>query len=414
VSEVNVGTHVNGRIPKLPPLFDIALAIGCTAVAITVGREYHAQWQPLDATGHLLTVLANVPIAMRRRAPVTVHILCSAAWLLFITGGYWPAVNVYGCMVAFYTLSVQRPRRVALPLGLATGSLWFYAGALADQTSWPSVFAQAVVFTAVLWKFGDNARELAERNQELAATSEHLRREQADRARRAVSEERLRIAGELHDVIAHHVAVVSVQAGLAGYVFTSDPGTARTALAIIDTTSRQAQLELRRVLGLLRTPTPAGESAEVANGAPARAPGLDRLEELVDGVRAAGVAVDVVTSGQPRPLPSSLDLCAYRVIQESLTNVLKHARAASATVALEYGPESFTARVTDDGRGGAATAPVGHGLTGMMERARLYGGTVTAGPRPGGGFEVTLILPFPLDAGGAVISRPDTGRTRRR
>jgi signal transduction histidine kinase len=381
----------------LPPLSDVAIAIGYTAVGIAVGREYHGQWAPLDSAGYLLIVLANAPIAFRRHAPVTVHIVCCAAWFAFITAGYWPAANVYGCMVAFYTVTVERPRRVALPLGVAAGGLWVYAGAMADQTSWPSVLAQAVVFTVVLWKFADNARQLARRNRELAALSERLRREQADRAWRAVVDERLRIAGELHDVVAHHLSVISVQAGLAGYVFTSDPGTSRTALDVISATSREAQRELRRTLHLLRTPAPPGRGAEDAGRAHPANPGLDRLDELVDRLRAAGIQIDVVVDGAPRPLPSALDLCAYRVVQESLTNVLKHAGSASVTVTLVYRPELFTARVTDDGPGPAADdgdGPRGFGLIGMAERASLYGGTVTAGPRREGGFEVALTLPL--------------------
>jgi signal transduction histidine kinase len=196
----------------------------------------------------------------------------------------------------------------------------------------------------------------------------------------------MRIARELHDVVAHHLSVVSVQAGLAGYVFAADPDTARSAVDTIAGTSREAQEELRRLLLVLRSDTENGPVDE-----PSRI-GLDRLDELVERVRAAGVPVDLEVSGEPWPLPSGPDQCAYRVIQESLTNVLKHAGPARATVSVEFGPAELTVHVTDNGHGAKGEAK-GHGLVGMRERARLYDGTLTAGPRQEGGFEVTLTLP---------------------
>jgi signal transduction histidine kinase len=375
-----------------PPAFDVALALGCIAVAISVGRETHDRWLPFDTTAYLLTVLANAPVAFRRRAPVAVTIVCMAGWFASITAGYWPAVNVYGCMVGLYTVSATRPPRVALTVGAVGALEWIYAGLLADLITLPSVAAQAVVFTGVIWKFGDSSRQLEIRNRELAEVTAELRREQADRAYRAVADERMRIAAELHDVVAHHTSVISVQAGMAEYVFDTERQTARGALAVIAATSREAQQELRRMLSLLRRPVPE------ADGGSATAPGLARLHELVDRVRAAGVPAEVTVSGRRRQLPPGLDLCAYRVAQESLTNVLKHAGAAPTTVALEYRPDNFVLRVRDRGPRTAVRgvpAGSGHGLVGMRERAKLYGGTLTAGPLAEGGFEVVLTLPLP-------------------
>jgi signal transduction histidine kinase len=183
------------------------------------------------------------------------------------------------------------------------------------------------------------------------------------------------------------MSVISVQAGLAQYVFASDPPTARTALDTIAQAGRQAQAEMRHLLAALRIGSePAEEHVP--------APGVARLDELAGRVRAAGLPVEITVRGAPRPLAGHLDLCVYRVIQESLTNALKHAGPARATVTLEYRPGHVAVRIVDDGRGTAAPdEPHGHGLIGMRERARLFGGSLTAGRRPGGGFEVSLTLP---------------------
>jgi len=382
----------------LPSLLDVLLAVGYTAVAVLIGREYHAQWQPLDVTGYILTGLANLPVAFRRKAPVTVLIVCASAWLAFIALGYYPALNAYGSMVAFYTVTAERPRWMAVGSAIAGGGIWVYSGVRSAQSSMASVIAMAIVFNTVIWKFGDNARKLTLRNAELAAVTERLHREQADRARRAVADERMRIAGELHDIVAHHMSVIAVQAGTAGYVFDSQPETARSALSVIAGAAREGNEELRRILSLLRAPTVGVEEPPQE-----AAPGVELVERLADRIRAAGVPTTVEVLGGRRTLPAGLDLCAYRVIQESLTNVLKHAGPAKATVTMDYRGAEFTVTVTDDGTGSgrpdSGSAPgEGHGLIGMRERARLYGGTLTAGPREGGGFEVVLLLPTPVAA----------------
>jgi signal transduction histidine kinase len=200
----------------------------------------------------------------------------------------------------------------------------------------------------------------------------------------------MRIARELHDVVAHHMSVIAVQAGLARYVLHADPGTAEAAIGTVLDTSAEALDEMRRMLSLLRVGTgerrPAGYDP---------APGLSDLPELFERVRAAGVPVRVAVTGEPRSLPPGLQLCAYRIVQESLTNVLKHAAQATATVTLEHRPGWFTATVRDDGAREPTTGErAGHGLIGMRERAMLYGGTLDAAPLAGGGFEVRLVLPL--------------------
>jgi signal transduction histidine kinase len=208
-----------------------------------------------------------------------------------------------------------------------------------------------------------------------------------------VALERARIARELHDVVAHHLSVVSVQAGLARYVLTSDPPTAGRALDTVLDSSSEALEELRRVLSLFRT-------APFEPYAPAA--GLRDLPALADRVRSSGIRLEIRTTGAPYPLAPGADLCAYRVVQESLTNILKHAPGARAVIAVDYARERLTIEVSNDSSAPVGGPGTGNGLLGMRERARLYGGTLHAGPRPGGGFAVLLTLPV----GGGAARHP--------
>ncbi|GGX91941.1 sensor histidine kinase [Streptomyces fructofermentans] len=368
---------------RIPPLaVDTLIVTALTGVAVLLGPEAARQGQhPLDATAYALVVLVHLPLVFRVRAPVAVGCLVHATWLVYITAGYWPVVCSFGPMLAVYTVASLRPSSVSVPCAALMGGVWIYAGAVNQTDSWPSVIGQAVVYPAVLWRFGVAARRSAE-------LTRQLRREQAERARRAVAEERGRIARELHDVVAHHMSVISVQTGLARFVFDTDRRTARTALDTIDATGREALDELRRMLVVLR-------SAD--DGAPADPmPGLAGLQEMTERVRAGGVPVELTVEGVPRPLAPGVDLCAYRVVQEALTNVLKHAPGASAEVRLGYEPHQVTVSVTDDGEGviqDRVRTDGGLGLIGMRERAKLYGGRISIGPRDRGGFAVRLTLP---------------------
>ncbi|WP_414167831.1 sensor histidine kinase [Streptoverticillium reticulum] len=377
---------------------DVPLAAGFAVVALLLGHEPPPEgWRPLDPVGYALTVTLYASLVARRRAPVVVLAALHSLWLLYIALGYWPVVESAGAMLAFYTVAASRPPRVTAGCAVVLWVVWMVAGLSNPGHSdmW-TVTAQSTLVPCVFWWFGNSARRLAERNAQLSAVTAQLRREQAENARRAVAEERVRIARELHDVVAHHMSVISVQAGLAHYVFATDADTARTALGTISATSGEALEELRRLLSVLRVgPEGVGETA--GEGAYQPAPGLDRLEETAERVRAAGVAVTVEVTGERRPLAPGPDLCAYRVVQEALTNVIKHARPARAAVRLDYGAHRLTVRVTDDGTGTVPAIPgpsTGHGLIGMRERARIYGGTLAAGPRDEGGFEVLLTLPL--------------------
>ncbi|WP_062212843.1 sensor histidine kinase [Streptomyces sp. NBRC 109706] len=360
-------------------------------VALLLAGESEAQgWPEPDWQAQVLATLAQLPVALRNRAPVLVFAATQVAGLWYISLGYWPVVCTFGPLLALYTVASARSLRVAVACAGALTCLWLYAGAVSESQAPLSVLAQALLFSVVLVWFGTLARRSAE-------LTRRLRAEQAERARRAVADERRRIARELHDIVAHHMSVVSVQTGLASFVFDSDPPTARAALGTIAETSREALDELRRMLEVLRDDGPEGGPGDGGAGeSAAPMPGLARVDELVGRVRAGGLPVELRVEGAPRPLAPGVDLCAYRVVQEALTNVIKHAPGANATVEIHYLPRQVAVSVIDDGKGVNSDRVLpggGHGLIGMRERVKLYGGTITIGPRSTGGFAVRLALP---------------------
>ncbi|MFD8934961.1 sensor histidine kinase [Streptomyces sp. NPDC059578] len=221
---------------------------------------------------------------------------------------------------------------------------------------------------------------------------ERRRHAESDRSRTAelaVSAERLRIARELHDMVAHSIGAIAIQAGVGRRVIDSRPTDARDALTAIESTSRETLAGLRHMLGALRQADPEGPPL-------APAPTLADLDRLVAHAQDAGVRVDVVHSGEQRPLSADVELAAFRIVQEALTNVIRHAAVSECRVSVDYGDRALTVTVTDDGRGTAEEPGRGYGLTGMRERATLLRGRCTAGPRPGGGFRVTAWLPVPV------------------
>ncbi|GHE86192.1 ATPase [Streptomyces longispororuber] len=367
-----------------PCTVDALLALGQVALLALIGRgAYSLGYPPLDMRGYLLGLLVILPTLVRSRAPVAVCLVTYSTWVLYILAGYWPVVTCFGPMLCLYTVAVVRPTRTSGYLAVLLSAIWTLSGAGHDARFLAPVAAQSICLNALTWRMG----YLARRSAELARRT---REEHQEKARRAVAEERGRIARELHDVVAHHMAVISVQAGLAKFVFDSDAETARGALDTIAGTSTEALEEMRRMLRVLRSQ----EDDGVAPDAPM--PGLARLEEMVDRVRAGGVPVEFRVVGTPRPVASGVELCAYRVVQEALTNVLKHARRASASVELRYHRDNIEVSVMDDGEGvipDRVERGRGHGLIGMRERAKLYGGTISIGPRGTGGFAVRLTLP---------------------
>ncbi|WP_051838053.1 sensor histidine kinase [Streptomyces sp. NRRL F-2580] len=420
---------LTGRYRSL--VVDSLLALGYAGAGLLLGQERPpAGWQAVDGLGAVLTVLVGLVLLARRIAPVGVFATSSALWILFIACGYWPVINSMPPLLGLYTVAATRHLRTSLVCAVVVAGTWVYAGlGNADNSSMPTVLAQAVLFPAVVFVVGRGSGRLAERNRQFAELTFQLRRQQEENARQALTEERVRIARELHDVVAHHMSVISLQAGMASYVFPTNPAVSRQALDTIARTSREALEEMRRMLVLLRVGQEGPPEGQVDpadahadsdcdadadadaddgpedDGAYAPAPGLDLLDRLVERVRGAGVQATMEVIGSPTPLPQGMALCVFRVIQEALTNVLKHAGPTRAAVTIRYESRALVVSVTDEGSGNSVPDKVitpGHGLIGMRERAKIYGGTVTAGPRALGGFEVRLVLPSPTDG-----DRPD-------
>jgi signal transduction histidine kinase len=338
--------------------------------------------------GIALILLQTLPLAVRRWYPVGVLAVVVAATLATmaaeIPGRYNGGVGVV-LLVALYSVAAYCPRRQAAWAGIATEGVLAWP-LLRDGGGLLAVVV-SLGLSALGWVCGAYVSELRGR----AARS---RREQELETGRAVAEEQARVGRELHDVIAHTLSVIVIQAGAAEDVFGTRPQAARQALRSIGAAGRQALAELRRVLQAVR-PQP----GEEAGWAPP--PGLSGLGALLDRVRAAGLAVTARIDGAPADLPAGLDLAAYRIVQEALTNTLKHARAQAAEVNLGYGPAGLVLEVTDDGQAAAPPGPRGpaggRGLIGIRERAALHGGTCAAGPRPGGGFAVRVSFPLSGD-----------------
>jgi signal transduction histidine kinase len=346
-------------------------------------------------------LLMIVPVVVRRKFP-------DAAFMVAAAGGVFqlilrqPLPSDLALLVLLYTVAAYRPRRhsvVALLACMAGSMVWVIVRVNVQGVGFVDrvLFGIALLCGSALlaWVLGDSMRYRRGYYAALEDKAARLEAERHAQARVAAAAERARIARELHDVVAHHVSVMVVQADGARYAMRNDTDRAETALEAISGTGRQALAEMRRLLGVLRS------ESEESGLAPV--PGLGELRELLDQARAAGLEVAYTLAGSPRELPEGAELAAYRVVQESLTNTRKHAGlAATATVALRYEPDGLTVEVTDDGLGiGGGEGPAGHGLAGMRERIALYGGTVEAGPLPGGGFRVTARLPCP----GAIADR---------
>ena len=331
---------------------------------------------------YVLLVLGCAPLAFRRRRPVTVLVLVGAATaaLAALEPGADLALSL---VVASFTAAAHVDRelfqRAVVPIALvaAVASLLLAY----PDTNWVEVLVGTTFSAGLPMLFG---RIAYNRRRRIVVDRERA-------AHDAVTAERSRIARELHDAVAHAMSVMVVQAGAARTVIDRDPEAARSAIARIEETGRDGLTEMRRLIGVLTDP---GTEADLSPQ-----PGLAQLDALLETVRGAGVPVEAVTRGRPHPLPPSADLIAYRVVQEALTNVVKHAPGAHARVLLDWSDDALAIEVADDGRGGDADAtgghgPIGHGLIGMRERVALHGGSLETGVRPGGGFAVRVRLPL--------------------
>jgi signal transduction histidine kinase len=340
-----------------------------------------------------------LPLVLRRRYPLGAFAAVTAAALLKTAAGaglIWADLAV---VVAMSTVAAHCRMRWALTaLGtVAAGlALTMARSPYADWSDW-GAFASYTFLVLLCWVTGLYAKARRDHLDGLEERAASLEREREARAQAAIAEERTRIAHEMHDVVAHNLSVMVVQADGAAYAIDTDPARARTALETISETGRAALAEVRGILGVLRDGPHEGFAPR---------PGVEQVGGLVERVRGAGLPVELTTVGTPRPVPAGVGLAAYRVVQEALTNTLKHTgpqEGVRARVWLRYGSDALEVRVVDDGRGAAARAPkapgAGQGLIGMRERVSAYGGRVRAGPRTGGGYEVVASLPLRPVAG---------------
>ncbi|MFC8273606.1 sensor histidine kinase [Streptomyces sp. NPDC057271] len=352
----------------------------------------------------VVAALFGLVVALRRRAPEKMLVLTVVLGLAQLGLGLQPFFADFAMLVIIYTVAAHDGPRWASRLALAGG----LSAATLSMLRWPSETSPGsalahVFFTVIMtvpfalaWVLGDSLRTRRAYFAQLEERASRLEKEREAQAKVAVAAERARIARELHDVVAHNVSVMVVQADGAAYVLDSSPETAKQALETISSTGRQALAEMRRLLGILRT----GEHQEAGEYVPQ--PDVEQIEDLVEQVRGAGLTVDFRIEGTPRPLPSGVELTAYRIVQEALTNTRKHGGPdAGASVRLVYFDDGLGLLVEDDGRGathemyedGGADGR-GHGLIGMRERVGMVGGTLDAGPRPGGGFRISALLPL--------------------
>ncbi|MGY1841386.1 MULTISPECIES: sensor histidine kinase [unclassified Modestobacter] len=346
--------------------------------------------------GLFLSFLLSIPLAWRRRAPVpaaTAVVVLSLLQLITYTADLLPAN--FAALVMVYALAAYGPRW-ASKAGLATGlvggvlaAFTYYTGPYDPASLMVSSGAIGVSVVAA-WALGDLRRARVLRMAGLEERARLLELEHEQEMRLAAQAERARIAREMHDVVAHSLSVVIAQADGGRYAGQADPAAATEALEQISATGRQALTDMRKLLGVLRE----GDGQEFAPQ-----PDVAAIDDLVADVAASGLDVDLLVEGSAQPMPAGAQLAAYRIVQESLTNVLKHAGpAGKAWVRLHWRPDSLELSVLDDGRGAAAAIAVsdgeGQGLLGMRERAELHGGRLTAGPRHGGGFGVHAVLPY--------------------
>lgn len=369
----------------------LAAAVAAFEVLITlVASHNQPERESLDVLAVTLLVAGAAALPFRRRHPVGVMLFAEATTITYWVLGYAGGPIFLAMIIAYFQVALSGRRAVAwviLVTGFAAFALlpWLVGdeqrpelGALLGATAWMLVIGTA-------------AEIFRNRRERVAETARNRREEE----RRRMSEERLRIARELHDVLAHNISMINVQAGVALHLIDEQPDQARPALTAIKQASKEALTELRSVLGVLR------RVDEEEDGSRDPAPTLGRLSDLVARTRATGLTVHLRIEGEVHPVPAPVDLAGFRIAQEGLTNVVRHARATAATVVVTYGEDSVTVEVEDDGRGAGAqpSSGSGSGLLGMRERAESVGGVLEAGPRPNGsGFRVRARLPIVEEA----------------
>jgi signal transduction histidine kinase len=367
-------------------MVDWALVAFVTVIALAQQTSADDVTPGTSTVGLVFAGLFPLPLVVRRRAPVTVLVVM--AGLLVVWGATGAATSGAGIpvMVALYTVAAYRPARVSVPVGVLT--VGWLLGVQLQVADTAADLVELVATCAAAWWLGSNTRTRRSQSEALAAYAQQLTATQEQLADQRVAEERLRIAREMHDIVAHSLGVVAVQASVAEHLLDQDPGQARASVATIKEVSRTGLTDMRRTLGVLR-----GDDEPVDRVA---TPRLSDLPELVQ-THASGsqLDIDLRISGQPAaPLDPALELSVYRVVQEALTNACKHAPGSDVTVDVTYGPGAVDVEIVDDGSDTPLDLPgSGNGVAGMRERVGMFGGTFEAARRIGGGFRVRAHFP---------------------
>lgn len=385
---------------------DVSLTVVVALLFGVISASTAAYGSAPEGLTALLAVAVLVPLAWRRTRPNSSAIAVYGISLveMVVLGTISPAM-VAAVLFALYSVTVHGRRwahRTAIVGALVGSALALGPGlGLRDLSQYVAAWMFMAAVALATWAFGLVRRSRRETIEALVDRAQRLEVERDQQARIATAAERARIAREMHDIVAHSLTVMIAQADGGRYAGAADPGAATRALETIGETGRAALADMRRLLGVLRTET--GDDGEGPATAPQ--PAAADVGALVDQMRDAGMRVSLVRLGEPRALPPGMGATAFRITQEALTNVLKHAGPdPEVTVMLQWLPASVVLEITDDGRGASADADgLGQGLLGMGERATMFGGTVTAGPRPGGGFRVRAMLPTPGDRPAASV-----------
>jgi signal transduction histidine kinase len=370
----------------------LALVALVLALATSGGRSGVSHEAPRGVLAVVLVVVATLPVMVRRRFPRAAFALVTVAVAVLTARGQAPLVVAVMLGAVVYTIALRFERRTSVPALAALLAVGIAAAvAAADHVG----ALHGLVLAGAAWFVGDGVQARRRYLKALAAQAVEQRRLEVERGRRAVGDERVRIARELHDVVAHSLGVITVQAGVGRRVIDAQPQEARKALAAIEVTGRAASDELRRILGLLRD-----DDLEPPSLSPA--PGLNDVPTLVANLREAGVPVELSASGASE-LPEAVGVSVYRIVQEALTNVVKHAGAVPTRVTIGVQPDGVRVEVINDGQTSASSAnasarrmtAVGHGIVGMRERVSAFGGSLLVEPRRQGGFQVLAFLPVP-------------------
>jgi signal transduction histidine kinase len=371
----------------------IALVLTAAALATVIGRSGDDNdFRGDDFLGLALVLMQTLPLAVRRVAPLGVLVVINTALVAHSAIGYEVVqAGTFSSLVSVYgAASLTDNRRGILAAGVTVAGIAGFFATNRGDFAVQDIAATSGTW-AVAWLAGTFVRIRGEQAETAGARAARLELEQDTRAREAVADERARMARELHDIVGHALNVIVIQAAGARRLFDARPEVPRDALASIESTGREALFEMERMLGVL-------SAADAGNGASGPQPGLAQLDSLAAHVSEAGIPVEVVIEGDQPEIPASVDLSAYRIVQESLTNCLKHSGASHATVTVRYRPEDLEVEVIDNGRGSPQHKENlnrgGRGHLGMRERVALFNGEVSIGPMSSGGYRVWARLPF--------------------